>query len=150
MRLIYGQNERIAEFVAKQISVCNGRGFGENTAIGVEADGELIGGFVFHDWSPEFGTIEISFAGTNRRWLTRPVMYGMLSYVFNELGCQMACSKTPASMKHAVRICKAYGARQVTIPRLFGRNEDAIISTLTVEEWRANGFHKENANGSIQ
>lgn len=147
MQLVYGLNERVAEFVASQIPACQERGFSENVAIGVEHGGELVGGFVFHDWSPEAGIIEISFAGTHRRWLTRPVLYGAFSYIFNELGCQMACSRTPASLTHAVRICRAYGFTQVTIPRLFGRTEDGVISTLTDDAWRANKFHKENSHG---
>lgn len=145
MRLVYGANEPVARFVASLIPHCRERGFGECVAIGVERNGQLVGGFVFNEWSPEFGVIELSFAGTHRRWLTRPVLYGMFSYVFNELGCQMACSRTPASLRHAVRICRAYGFKQVTVPRLFGRDDDGIISTLTVEDWRRNGFHRENA-----
>lgn len=145
MRLVYGHNEPVARFVASLIPHCRERGFGECTAIGVADGDRLVGGFVFNEWSPDFGVIELSFAGTDRRWLTRPVLYGMFSYVFDEIGCQMACSRTPASLKHAVRICRAYGFQQVTVPRLFGRDEDGIVSTLTVEDWRTNGFHKENA-----
>jgi hypothetical protein len=147
MRLVYGCNEPVARFVASLIPHCRERGFGECTAIGVADADRLVGGFVFSDWSPEAGVIELSFAGIDKRWLTRPVLYGMFSYVFDEIGCQMACSRTPASLGHAVRICKAYGFKQVTIPRLFGRGENGIVSTLTVEDWRSNGFHKENAHG---
>lgn len=150
MKLVIGHDEIVARFVDALIPFGRGRGFGECSAIGVDRDGELIGGFVFHDWSPEAGVVEISFAGIDRRWLTRLVLYGAFSYVFDQLGCQMACSRTPASLRHAARICRAYGFRQVTVPRLFGRNEDGIISTLTVEDWRANGFHKENAHGQEQ
>jgi hypothetical protein len=42
------------------------------------------------------------------------------------------------------RIARAYGSKQVTVPLLFGSTEDGIISTLTIEDWRANRFHKEN------
>jgi len=144
MRPVYGCDDAVARFVADHIPWVTPRGFGECRAIGVAHGDHLVGGFVFNDYSPEFGVIELSFAGTDRRWLTRPVLYGMFSYVFDGIGCQMACSRTPASLSAAVRIAKAYGFKQVTIPRLFGRNEDGIISTLTVEDWRSNGFHKEN------
>jgi hypothetical protein len=150
MSLVYGCDDRVARFVAARIPHCAERGFGECIAIGVMRDDGLVGGFVFHDWSPEAGVIELSFAGTDKRWLTRPVLYGMFSYVFDDIGCQMACSRTPASLTHAVRIAAAYGFKQVIVPRLFGCDEDGIISTLTVEDWRANGFHKENAHGQEQ
>lgn len=154
MRLIYGCDEAVSRFVAANISWVGARGFGECTAIGVAHADQLgdclVGGFVFNEWSPEFGVIEVSFAGIDKRWLTRAVLYGMFSYVFDDIGCQMACSRTPVGLRHAVRICQAYGFKQVTVPRLFGRDQDGIISTLTAEDWRANGFHKENADEQRQ
>jgi hypothetical protein len=147
MRPVYGQDEAVVALVGSLIPAA-ARGFGSDfTAIGVDHGGELVGGFVFTGWSPEAGTIEISYAGTNRRWLTRRTLYAAFSYIFDGVGCQMAIARTPASLMHGVRIARAYGFKQVTIPRLFGRGEDGIISTLTVEDWRMNGFHKENAHG---
>lgn len=147
MRPVYGQDEAVARLVASLIPAA-ARGFGVDfTAIGVDHGGGLVGGFVFAGWSPEAGTIEISYAGIDRRWLTRPVLYAAFSYVFDGIGCQMAIARTPASLKHGVRIVRAYGFEQVNIPRLFGRHEDGIVSTLTAEAWRSNGFHKENAHG---
>lgn len=147
MRLVYGHDDAVAQFVAGLIPFCRERGFDACTAIGVARAGELVGGFVFHDYAPESGVIELSFASVDRRWLTRPVLLGVFSYVFDGIGCQMACSRTPAGYREALRITKAYGFRQITVPRLFGRHEDGVISTLTVEDWRQNGFHKENAHG---
>ncbi|MBK1870077.1 N-acetyltransferase [Taklimakanibacter albus] len=148
MTPIYGQDDTVAKLVASLIPHVADHGFGENfTAIGVDHEDELVGGFVFSHWSPDAGTIEISYAGTNRRWLTRPVLYAAFSYVFDGIACQMAIARTPASLQHAVRIVRAYGFKQVTIPRLFGPDQDGIVSTLTAEDWRKNGFHKENAHG---
>lgn len=146
MRPVYGHDDVVARLVARLIPDAV-RGFGDNfTAIGVDHGGELVGGFIFHNWSPEAGVIEISYAGTDRRWLTRRTLHAAFSYVFDGIGCQMAVARTPASLKHGVRIARAYGFKQVTVPRLFGRDEDGIVSTLTVEDWRVNGFHKENSH----
>ena len=144
MRLVVGHDDVVARFVASLIPFEPGLDFGDCTALGVDNDGMLVGGFVFNNWSREAGVIELSFAGIDRRWLSRPILYVVFSYAFDQLGCQMVCSRTPARLKRAARIARAYGFRQVTIPRLFGRTEDGIISTLTAEDWRANGFHKEN------
>lgn len=148
MKLVLGCDEAVARFVADMIPVIAVHGFGSDcTAIGVEHDGSLAGGFVFNHWSPEAGTIEISYAGVDRRWLTRPVLFGAFSYVFDGIGCQMAIARTPLSLAHGIRIARAYGFKQIAIPRLFGRYEDGIISTLTAEDWRSNGFHKEHRHG---
>ncbi len=145
MRPIYGNDETVAAFIAKLIPFGGSGGFDPCTAMGVaDAQDNLVGGFVFHNYEPEAGVIEVSFAATVRNWLTRPILYAAFSYVFDQLGCQLACSRTPAGLSHALRIARAYGFKQVTIPRLFGRTEDGVISTLTVEDWKANGFHKEN------
>jgi RimJ/RimL family protein N-acetyltransferase len=146
MRPVYGQDEAVARLVASLIPAA-AHGFSAFTAMGVDHGGVLVGGFVFANWSPEAGTIEISYAGIDRRWLTRPVLYAAFSYVFDGIGCQMAIAQTPARLQHAVRIARAYGFKQVTIPRLYGRDQDGIISTLTAEEWRSNGFHKEHRHG---
>lgn len=143
MRLVIGQDRIVAKLVSSLITFEPGD-FAESTAIGVDRDGRLIGGFVFTNWSPEAGVIEVSFGGIEPHWLSRQVLYGVFSYAFDQIGCQMVCSRTPASLKSAARIAKAYGFKQVTVPRLFGRHEDGIISTLTVEDWRANGYHKEH------
>ena len=145
MRPVYGYDDAVARFVSDQIPFGGAGGFAPCTAMGVaNADDFLIGGFVFHNYEPEIGVIEVSFAGIERLWLTRPILYAAFSYVFNQLACQLACSRTPVRLRHACRIAGAYGFKQVTVPRLFGRDEDGIISTLTVEDWRVNGFHKEN------
>jgi RimJ/RimL family protein N-acetyltransferase len=147
MKPVFGQDEAVAKLVASLIPAA-ARGFGSNfTAMGVDHDGTLIGGFVFTNWSPEAGTIEISYAGVDRRWLTRPVLHAAFTYVFDGIGCQMAVAQTPARLRHAVRIARAYGFKQVAIPRLYGRDQDGIISTLTAEDWRLNGFHKEHRHG---
>jgi RimJ/RimL family protein N-acetyltransferase len=146
MRLVIGQDAIVSSFVSSLIPFEAGD-FGQCTTVGVDRGGCLIGGFVFNNWSPGAGVIEVSFAGIDKRWLTRQVLFAAFTYAFDQLGCQVVCSRTPASLKHAARIAHAYGFKQVTVPRLFGRNEDGILSTLTVEDWRANGFHKENAHG---
>jgi RimJ/RimL family protein N-acetyltransferase len=147
VRPVYGENEVVARFVARHIDDCERADFGGCTAIGVADGGRLVGGFVFHNYNPVAGVMEVSFAGTHGRWLTRPVLYAAFSYVFDQLGCQLAVSRSPAGLKTALRIASAYGFEQVRVPRLFGRHEDGVISTLTAEAWRSNGFHKENAYG---
>lgn len=147
MKLVYGANEAVAAFVARLIDDCERADFGDCTAIGVADAGRLVGGFVFHNYQPRAGVVEVSFAGTKKRWLTRGILHAAFSYVFDEVQCQLAVARTPASLAAALRIARAYGFAQVRVPRLFGRHEDGIISTLTAEAWRSNGFHKENAHG---
>lgn len=108
----------------------------------VHDGGDLIAGVVFHDYSPESGVIEMSAAAESRRWLTRPVMKAMHSYVFDDAGCQMAILIVAESNKTMRRIAKAYGYTETLIPRLRGRNEGGAVMTLTDDAWRASRFHR--------
>lgn len=144
MKCVYGPQPVLKRFIELNIARCAGRGLPEaGKAIGViNGQDELVGGFYYHDFDPDAGVIEISGASTEKRWLTRPVLYRLFSYPFNELNCQIVAMRHSARDKPLARMLRAYGFHQVTVPRLFGRDEDAIISTLTDDAWRDNKFHK--------
>ena len=86
MTPLYGHSALVADFVAKLIPGCE-RGFGACTAIGViDDDLKLVAGWVYHNWHPEAGVIEISGASVNRRWLTRHVLRALFAYPFGKGG----------------------------------------------------------------
>lgn len=146
MRLLIGRSQDVARFVADLIPRCRERGFGNCSAIGVlDADNRLVGGMVYHDWDPGAGVIEFSGAAVSPRWLTRPVLHRLFSYPFDELGCQLVATRNSARNTRLHRQLKAYGFERFDIPRLFGRDEDAVVWTLTVEGWRANRFNRRDA-----
>lgn len=144
MHCVYGLSDVVKAFVEMNVPSCIQRGLPDKgRGIGVaNEDNEIIGGFYYHDWNPDAGVIEISGASVDKRWLTRKVLYGLFSYPFNDLQCQIVAMRHSAEDKPLARMLKAYGFHQVTIPRLFGRDHDAIVSTLTDDAWRSNGFHK--------
>lgn len=144
MNLIYGRDADVSAWVAAHISGCE-RGFGKSKAIGVEHDGELVGGVVYHNWCPEFGTIEMSGASVTRRWLTRPVIHGLLEYPFSF--CQLAVAQTDPD-NPARDLWLRLGADEYEIPRLRGHGRPGIILTITREAWQAGKYcMKGGANG---
>ena len=149
MHLVRGLPDVVRAMVAAMIPRCAERGFLPGSyAIGVANErNEIVGGFVYHDYDPESGVLEISGASCDKRWLTRETLYGLFAHPSNELNCQMVAMRHSPEDKALARMLKAYGFKTIIIPRLLGRNHDALLSTLTVEDWRANGFHRENKNG---
>ena len=142
MQCVFGPQIEIKRFIETHIPRCAGRGLPEmGAAIGV-IDGRkrLVGGFYYHDFDPDAGVIEISAAATSRRWLTRQTLKSLFSYPFNDLKCQLVAARHSARDEHIARMFKSYGFNQVTIPRLFGRDDDGIVSTLTDDAWRTNKF----------
>jgi RimJ/RimL family protein N-acetyltransferase len=142
LEYIYGHNEIVAQFVAQLIPECRERGFGKCTAIGIQDETGLIGGLVFRNWHPEFGTIEISGAalpGTN--WFSRRTIQVLHNYPFYQIGCQMVIMTTLAENTIVQRILAAIGYTFHYIERLGGRDHDGIVCTLTVEQWEASKYN---------
>ena len=117
------------------------RGFGPATALGiVDKHGELAAAFVFHDWDPEAGVIQLSAASVNRRWMSRAVIRDILAYPFKDLGCQMVVGRTDPDLTHLLRIWRRLGAEVYNIPRLRGRDKAEALVCLTDDAFNASDF----------
>lgn len=144
LRLIYGENELVSQWVANHIPGC-ARGWSNATAIGVADESGIIGGSVFHGWNPEAGVIEISSASTSPRWWSRSMMHAVFSYPFDQLQCQLVVLRVSETNAHMLDIAKRLGFKRYTIPRLRGRNEAECILCLTDDQWRASRFSRKAA-----
>jgi len=131
--IVYGQNERVAAFVAANIP--GETGFVNCAAIGFGTP--LVAGVVYHNWNPEGRVIELSSASTTRKWVTRANLKVIFGYPFDELECQLCVARISEHNARARRIWRALGSTEYHIPRFYGRDEAMIIATLTVEAWRA-------------
>lgn len=139
---IYGQDQIIAQFVAQLIPTVREHGFGACKAIGViDEDYRLIAGMVYHNWDREAGVIEMSGAALpNKQWLTRETIRRLWSYPFLEIGCQMVLMRVAASDTRLLRQLAALNYAFIEIPRLLGRDKDAMICLLTREAWEEGKF----------
>lgn len=133
-------NRLLARWAAAHIWGGGNQQFGECRTMGVVLGGDLIAVMVFHNWNPESGVIEISGAGTSKRWLTRTTLRRMFAYPFDDVGCQMVVMRVSERNEPLARMLKVYGFKSHRIPRLRGRSEDEIVFTLTDDDWRANKF----------
>ena len=110
---------------------------GQCQAMGVEHKGELVAGFVFHNFDPRTQIIEVSAASDHPRWATRTVVKEGLDYVFVTCRCQMLYARQHIE-NEAARACWLHlGGREVVIPRLMGRGTVGTIITLTDDAWFA-------------
>ena len=134
MRVAYAPG--IEQWVADRIPGCD-RGFGECKALGVWRDDDLIAALVYHNWCPEWGTIEVSAAGSGH-WMTRGTITELLEYPFSF--CQMVIAQH-ARKSRARRIWQQLGATEHVIPRLRGRDDDGYLATLTDDAWEQSRFN---------
>ena len=151
LTLLYDQDEIVAQFVAALIPHCRRRGFGKCKAIGVlDEDGRLIGGMVYSNWDPDAGTIEMSGAATDPRWLTQRTLWALFSYPFIGCGCQMVLMRVQDDNERLLRQLAVFGFAFVKQRRMFGRDRDGVIASLTEEEWVENKFSERLARRLAQ
>lgn len=128
------------DFVAKRIAP-RGWDFMKTGGLGVWRGQELRGAFIFHNWSPDAGVMEMSSAGEHG-WLTLGAIYKAHRYIFDEVGCQLSVMRVSEENDLMCRTAEHFGYTGYVIPRLRGRDESEIIYTLTDEDWRDNRFTK--------
>lgn len=139
MDFLYRHDEEVAQFVAQMIPHVGERGFGQNrTAIGIlDDDSSLMAGMVFHNYDPEAGVIEISSASRSPRWMQRWVLDKMFGYPFYEIGVQMVVLRVLADNDALLGQLLRLGFELIHVPRLFGREKDGMLCTLTDDVWDA-------------
>ena len=154
MQIIWGSSDRpglndaLAGWIAARIWNDGRQLPDKRLCLGVfDDDGNVVAGIAYHNWQPTEATIEFSGASSTKRWLTRPVLWAMFEYPFNQLGCQMTFARIDPANRSLARILTAYGFETTVLPRMRGRDKDELLMTLTQEAWLANGFHRENENG---
>lgn len=139
----HSMHEAIGEFVSFRL-YGNPGAFRDYTAMGVFQDGTMIAGLVYYDYDRQAGVIQISGASDSARWLTKPVLWEMFSFPFNEIGCQAVVMRVDPDDKRLGRMLPAYGFEKHVLPRMRGRDKDDAIFILFDDVWRENQFHREN------
>lgn len=142
---LIGENELVARWVASQRPFNPEMGWGNYKAIGWVEDGVLIAGTVFNNWDTKAGIIEMSTAAQSPRWMTRPVLNTMFQYVFEACACQMVVMRVSDKNTQMCTIARRFGFADALIRRLYGKDEDGHVFTLTKEEWAAHRMR--NTNG---
>ena len=145
LRYVYGQNQAVAQFVARLIPHIDPRGFPVTAgAIGiVNANNEPVAGIVFYNWNTHAGTVDIAAAARpGHPWFSRETMRHAFGYAFGKLRCQMAVMRVLASNLSLLRQMHAFGCALITVPRLYGRDDDGVICTYTAEQWASSKFNR--------
>lgn len=82
--VIYGQDERVAAWVASRVDVDS---FGPGTvALGLEEDGNLIAGVAFNMYTKASICMHVA-AEPGRRWMNRDFLWRSFAYPFIQLKC---------------------------------------------------------------
>jgi hypothetical protein len=121
----------VAAFVAQHGTRVD---FGNGSAIGF-GNGKIEAGFVYHDWNPEAGTLEMSGAALSPRWATKARALLIFDHAFRDYAVQLVHVQTSMDNAPVRRAFAALGGHEYEIPRLLGRDKSKLIITLTQESW---------------
>ena len=113
-------------------------------AIGfADATRGLIAGFIYTDWQPEAGTIELSAYATYRDWMSRKALGILLyDYPFGSLGCRLVVARHSERNAPVRRIWRALGAQETLIPELWAPGEATAIAVLKTADFAGTKFMK--------
>ena len=144
MRLIYGHDQAVCDFVNERI----GEDFSPVNCAGVaiaDKTGNMVAGWVWHNYSPDAGTLEFSGASITPKWMTRAILQELFAYAFANV--QMVVTRNGADNTRLHRQLAAFGFRRYDIERLFGRDSDGVVWTLTDDAWKKSQFYVGARNG---
>jgi RimJ/RimL family protein N-acetyltransferase len=129
---VWGGGDAVVRFVARLAGCRPDYGNCQTMAV-LDRDGRMVAGLVFHNYSPEYGLIEVSAAATDRRWASRTVLNAACDYIFAH--CQMAVARTGTDNTATRRLWKAMGAEEIILPRMRGRAASEALLMLTDDAW---------------
>lgn len=105
-KLIFDGGERVISFVNARIG--GQEDFPRDAySIGIEEDGELIGGVVFTH--PDLMGMVLHSGGKNARWLNRTSLRAIFSYPFKQCGCRRLTTLVRSDNPHADVVARKAG-----------------------------------------
>ncbi len=128
--LVFGQDGKVADWVASQIDHVDG--FIAYAAIGIERDGELVGGVVYHE--NRGNDIQISCAASKAHWLSQGSLRALFYYPFMQLKVDRMTAFTPSRSKGTRRFLSHLGFVQEGIMRQGFKGDDCIIYGMLRDE----------------
>jgi RimJ/RimL family protein N-acetyltransferase len=122
-----------------------GQTFGPCSAIGIvsHSGGDVIGGVVYNNYRAQFRSIDISFAVTTPRCLTKSLIRGIMAFPFDQLGCQRITAITPKRNRPCRKFLEAFGFKREGVARRGFGNDDAVIYGLLKKEWEASKWMRD-------
>lgn len=137
------ENARMAEWVAARIPHMHGGDFGLCVSGGVIRDGALVAGVVFHEYQPDYSTMQVSIAADGP-WATRPVIRAMFQYPFGQVGVDVLWAAMPHDLPDIHAFNRRLGfKKEATLRHRFGRKRHAVIASMTRGEWQRTPWFKE-------
>lgn len=106
-------------------------------------DGTPLAGVVFHDFHPQYRSVSMSIAADSPKWLSKPIISGIMAYPFTQLGAgRITAITAPRESAASIwRFLLKFGFSQEGRVRKGLGDADAIVWGLLASEWRISKFN---------
>lgn len=126
---IFGQDREVAQWVADRVPYV--RDFGSASAIGIRIGGRIRAGVVYHDYQPDYRTMQISVASETPVWARPATIGALLHYPFVQLGVWALFSQMAADNEAAIRFNEKLGfSHPVIVGHVFGPGKHVVITRM--------------------
>tara|TARA_Y100001973_G_C5203922_1_gene339935 strand:+ start:3665 stop:4093 length:429 start_codon:yes stop_codon:yes gene_type:complete len=130
--LLYGHDAEVAEWVFENIPHLGNGDFGPCAAIGVlSKKHEIVAGVVYHDYQPDYLTIQLSMASVTPFWAKPDNIKGLLTYPFHQLGVNKIWTATPHESERVIKFNRHLGfTQEAVLAHHFGPKRHAVICRM--------------------
>lgn len=96
----------------------------------------MLAGVVYHDYYPQYRTVQVSLAAANPRWATKRIVGRLLSIPFELYGCRKIWASTPHTNARALRFNAGIGfVKEAVLSDFYGDGAHAIVTSLSRDLW---------------
>jgi RimJ/RimL family protein N-acetyltransferase len=132
-QLITDQHGRVAAWVAARAG-CSEHAWAEYTTIGLEREGELVGGVVFESFTGTNANIHV--AGSGPFWMTRAFLFAVFDYAFNQLKLKRLTGYVEAANERALDFDRKLGFVDEAVLKDAMPSGDVVILCMRAEHCR--------------
>ena len=136
-QIIIGQDSRVGPWICERTG---GTWFGEGVTVGIERNGELVGGAIIDGFNGASACLHV--AGVGKYWLTHEFLRVVFGYVFEQCKLNVAIGLVPSWNTQALRFDQHLGfIEKCRIPDA-APGGDLVVLTMRREQCRwIEGFH---------
>lgn len=134
IRIIWDQDKRIIDFVANRVD--EQEFLKPAGAIGIEKNGELIGGVVYDCYTGSNVMMHVA-SGGNKNWLHPAYLYFCFAHPFNTLKCNVITGLVREDNKQALDFDINLGFKHTgRLPQACSDGTDILILTMLKQDCR--------------
>jgi RimJ/RimL family protein N-acetyltransferase len=135
VRIVYGADPAVAAWVADRAPLERPHFEKYATVAILDSQGRLCGAVVYHDYRPNWRTVQLS--GASDCWVTAgpQTARDILAFAFEKLGVQKIWTQSGLSNARALKLLRAYGfIKEAVLAHEYG-DEHCVRMRLLRRDW---------------